>query len=369
MFKKTAIAAAVASAVSVPMATQAADPPTVYGFVNIGITNVSIEGNEDATGTPQNAFGDDGVGSTIFVGAPDGSTHASDTANTRFGFKGSKDLGNGLSAGYKIEIGTGTTSGNRGGPVEDAAPWDKRIAQVSFSGAFGTVTLGNQWGILYEYLGWNVFRSDGNGGAAWYEGTRHINNDRYGLRVSNAYTYTYGGGGYSADPFTFSVQAYLDPDTATNDETIDGIAVGGMVTFGDVSINGIVYSENDDTPGAAEPDLVGIGFRWNITDALYVGGTFMETDVDDGRPDDATAWNIIGTYDFGGGFSGIVGIGGGETGQGGSVGDFDTFFLQGQKALGQGTKIYIEIETAERELAVGPDAENTVVAVAVKNVF
>ena len=367
MFKKTAIAVAVASAVSVPMAAQAdGHGPTVYGFVNIGLANVSIDG---AGGS----FGNDGVGSNIFFGAGDGSTHQNDNANTRFGFKGSKDLGNGLSAGYKIEIGTGTTSGNRGGPVEDAAPWDKRIAQVSFSGSFGTVTLGNQWGILYEYLGWNVYRSDGNGGAAWYEGTRHISNDRYGLRVSNAFTYTYGGGGYSADPFTFSVQAYMDPDRAddtgaVNDETIDGLAIGAAATFGPVTVNGVVYNESDSIAGAAEVSLTGVGFRWNASDSLYIGGSFMNTDLDNGG-DDATAWNLIATYDFGGGVSGIAGVGGGETGQAGGVGDMDTTFLQVQKALGQGTKIYAELENASRDVAGGGEADGTVFVVAIKNVF
>ena len=92
MFKKTAIAAAVAGVAAVPMAAQAdGHSPTVYGFVNIGIQSTSIDGSGAA-------FGNAGVGSNIFFGAPDGSIDAHDTANTRFGFKGSKDLGNGLCA-------------------------------------------------------------------------------------------------------------------------------------------------------------------------------------------------------------------------------------------------------------------------------
>ena len=329
MFKKSAIAAAVAGVVSAPLAVQAHEggEPTVYGFVNIGVQSTNIDGA--------------GTGSIIFAGAPDGSFNAHDTANTRFGFKGSKDLGNGLSASYRIEIGMGTTSGGGGGPVEDG-PFDKRLAFVRFDGNFGSFTIGNQWGIQYEYLGWNTYRSDGHGGAAWYEATRHLNDDAYGLRVSNAFTYTYGGGGYSADPFTFSVQAILDPDTAPvaatattpavagNDETIDALSVGAAATFGPVTINGLVYSESDQF--GPEPTLTGVGFRWRATSALYIGGTFMNVDVDDGRPDDATTWNLVGNLDFGGGYSGMLGVGGGETGEAGGAGDMDTFFLQFQKS-------------------------------------
>ena len=374
MFKKSAIAVAVAGAVSVPLTVQAHEggEPTVYGFVNIGIQNTTIDG-------PQ-TFGSEGTASNIFTGAPDDSTNASDTANTRFGFKGSKDLGNGISASYKLEFGVGTTSGGRGGPIEDAAPIDKRIAQIRFDGGFGSFTIGNQWGILYEYLGWNTYRSDGHGGAAWYEATRQINDDRYGLRVSNAFTYTYGGGGYSADPFTFSVQAILDPDTAPdpangvagNDETIDAISVGGAVTFGPVTLNAVVYSESDQF--GPEPTLTGVGFRWRATDSLFFGGTFMNVDQDVGLAagidDDATTWNLAANLDFGGGYSGMFAIGGADTGEADGTGDLDTYFLQFQKVLGGGTKIYAELESAEREVGGGlEDSETTVFVVAIKQVF
>ncbi len=362
MFKKSAIAAAVAGVVSIPVAVEAADPPTVYGFVNIGIQSTDI----DAAG---------GTGSIIFAGSPDGSIDAHDTANTRFGFRGSKDLGNGLSSSYRIEIGVGTTSGNRGGPVEDAAPWDKRLAQIGLHGNFGNLVIGNQWGVLYEYLGYNVYRSDGHGGAAWYESTRHVNDDRYGLRVSNAFTYSYGGGGYSADPFTFSVQAIMHPDDPAgavqraNDDTIDSVAVGLAGTFGAVTINGVVYSESAPA-GAPEVSLTGVGFRFNATEALYLGGTFMSVDHDSGI-DDSSSWNVVANYSFGGGLSGMIGLGGGEDATAGAgAGDMDTVFLQLSKSLGEGVKVYAEFETASIEQAGGlGDLETSVFAVAVKNSF
>jgi predicted porin len=376
MFKKSAIAVAVAGIVSVPMAVQAHEggEPTVYGFVNIGIENVRLQ-DGSRNGIAAKAFADDGVSSIIFAGSDTDSTHANDIANTRFGFKGSKDLGNGLTASYKIEIGTGTTSGNRGGPVEDSAPWDKRIAQIQFSGGFGSFTIGNQWGLLYEYLGYNVYRSDGHGGAAWYESTRHVANDAYGLRVSNGYTYTYGGGGYSADPFTFSVQAIMNParvtaGVTTGDEDVDALVFAAAASFGSVTINGLLYTDNNSV-GVGETELGGLGFRWNVTDALYLGGTLMTVDRDIAAliPDDAGSWNLVANYDFGGGFSGMFGIGAGETGQANGIGDMETVFLQASKSLGGGTKVYFEWETAERDLLLGATAEVTVAHIGVKQVF
>lgn len=374
MFKKTAIAVAVAGAVSVPVSALADGHsdhdhggPTVYGFVNIGVENLSISGQGDGK-----IFGDGGTSSLVFGTGVDGSTHANDIANTRFGFKGSKDLGNGLSSSYKIEIGTGTTSGGRGGPVEDAAPWDKRLAQIGISGGFGSLTLGNQWGLLYEYLGWNVYRFDGHGGAAYYDTTRLMRDDAYGLRVSNAYTYKYGGGGYSSDPFTFSVQAILNPDEAPggNDETVDSLTVGAAVSFGPVTLTGLVMNQNDGIPGAAEPSLKGFGVRYQATDSLYLGASHINVDRDtpSTHPDDAKSLSLTASYDFGGGVSGMLVLGSSETGQSG-VGDSDSMAIQVQKALGSATKVYLEWETADRDLGAAGEHETTVLSVAVKSSF
>ncbi len=348
MIKKTTIALAVSAAALAPTVSQAVTP---YGFVNIGLESTSID----------NA----GAGNEIFATGVDGSVHANDIANTRFGFKGSNDLGNGLTAGYKLEFGTGTTSGGRGGPVEDAEPIDKRIAQISLSGEFGSVTIGNQWGILYEYLGYNIYRSHGHGGGAWYYMTKNINDDAFGLRVSNAYTYTYGGGGYSSDPFTFSVQLIADPDTATNDELLDATVIGGMVNLGDVSINLLSYSESDGS-GAAEPSLTGVGFRWDVSSDFYLGGTFITIDTDTGG--DPNAINLLGTYNFGDGLTGQLGFGNGDGDD--VIADLDsTIFLQLQKDLGKGTLLYAEYETATLDGGAAGDDETTVLSLAIKQNF
>lgn len=348
--KKSLIAVAVAGAVGAPMsAAQAAE---AYGFVYVGIDSVSKDGG--------------GANALIFTPGSDGSLALSDTAESRFGFRGSEDLGNGLTAGYAFEFGIGTDFGGGGASNEDAGI-ATRLSNVSLSGDFGSVKLGTQWGVLYEYLGWNVYRSAGHGGAAWYYATAGLTNDAYGLRVDNAINYTYGAGGYGSDPFTLSVQAMLDPDTPANEEALDATSIGAQGVFGDITVNGVAYSENDDS-GAAEPSLTGVGVNWN-SGPLYVGGNFTVTDLDDGGDDDLEVLNVLATYDLGGGLTGLAAVGTGDSGD--REIDLSTVFLGLQKSLSSATTLHLEVETAtvDNAGAGGDDAETTVISAAMQHSF
>lgn len=103
--KKNIVALAVAAAISAPVAMAGA--PTVYGKLNMAIQS-------DAKN------------------ATDGTTV--DSVASRFGIKGSEDLGNGLKAVYKIEFGL------------DLAGVDGVTARnqyVGLKGGFGTVLMGS----------------------------------------------------------------------------------------------------------------------------------------------------------------------------------------------------------------------------------
>ena len=370
MFKKNTLALAIAAITLAPVSAIADE---VYGFINIGLESTSIDGA--------------GAANEIFASGPDGSLHAQDVAESRIGYKGSKDLGSGMNAAFKIELGLGTTPG-AGGPTEDTTP-TTRLAQIALSGDFGTITAGNQWGILYEYLGWNVFRAHGHGAGTWYYTTKNINDDAFGLRVSNAFTYTYGGGGYSADGLTFSVQAIADDDTAAvagspavtvpdgnggtvtiteavspkmaNDEAIDALVIAAAFTSGELTLNAVFYNESDSS-GSAEPSLTGLGARYNLSAATYIGGNYMMVDNDAGG--DISSINVLLTHDLGEGISGMVSFGNGDGDN--AIADLDSnLFLQLQKDYGQGVITYIEYETAKLE----GGAKTSVIAAALKYSF
>jgi len=393
--KKSLIALAVSSAVVAPASVQAAE---VYGSLNT---------------TFETASSDNGGNFAIFSNGDENGM--SDTLESRFGVSGSEDLGNGLTAGYTFEFGIGTSSGGAGGAFSEDSTVNTRLSNVSLSGDFGTVKLGTQWGVLYEYAGWNHYRTDGHGGATHYYmmssfvGPFATNDDPSGLRIDNALTYTYGGGGYSSDPFTFSVQVrsdaqsengnqridnndnddFTDPGDVNinDDETIDAVILGAQGTFGDFTVNGTFYQEQNSggTTNAGanvsvpEPSMVTIGGRWS-SGPFYVGGTFFSADNDlqgGGQGDSPSAFNILGGMDFGSGYSGYVGVGAGDADNNNDVGDLSTFFLQAQKEFTSRTKVYAEFETAEIDgtgvnaagNSNGTDAEQQVLAVGLKHSF
>jgi len=388
--KKSLIAVAVAGAVGAPMsAAQAAE---AYGFVFAGVdTNTSVEGFSTAAaqGGAAPGFGISGV-PNVFAGSftrPTEQTFLGDTAETRFGFKGSEDLGNGMTASYQFEFGLvtesfggQTTSG--GSVAEDTVP-QTRLAWVALGGDWGEVKLGTQWSVAYEYMGWNVFRSRGHGGASWYRmfngGWGNISDGRgsftaltpdnpSGLRIDNAVAYTYGGGGYSSDPFTFTVEARLDHqdngDTGAADdreEGIDQISIGAQGTVGDFTINGFISQamRDGDSGGAPngdrEPSIAAVGGRWNGP-STTVGLAIMQTDIDadvatfagsDVDPDgDPFGVIVEATHDFGNGWSGMAMVGTVDGDD--AIHDMESnFFLQVDYAFSSRTHFQIEFEHAE----------------------
>lgn len=148
--KKHLIAAAVASAIALPVMAQNV---TVYGILDVGATDRET----------------DRKGSTVVKQRSTGNTSAYTTS--RLGFRGEEDLGGGLKAGFNYELGLAQndaaqqTSSNLPTGVTAPVSVDSnygntmitnqlRIAAVYLSGGFGTVSLGRQgtavegaWGV------------------------------------------------------------------------------------------------------------------------------------------------------------------------------------------------------------------------------
>ena len=106
---KKIIALAIAAAVAAPMAAHAG--ATVYGKINMGV------------GTTDNGAT---AGASSFMGVYD--------YDSRLGFKGSEDLGNGLSAFFKMETAMDMDNG--------AATSFGRDTYLGLKGGFGTVQIG-----------------------------------------------------------------------------------------------------------------------------------------------------------------------------------------------------------------------------------
>jgi predicted porin len=180
----------------------------------------------------------------------DGDTDIS-TVSSRFGFKGSGDIGNGLTAFGRYEFSTGTDR-------ELPAVGDIRLAFVGLSGGFGSVSIGNQWSAFFNSVGTIVSPtfSLGAGSATPF-------------RASNTIKYANSFGPVS-----------LDVDVRLNDSDEDGDVAEGL--------NGNGY---------------GIGLTINPTDFFTLALAIdSEEDIDEAGNDldDTDRAGIAATFSFGG---------------------------------------------------------------------
>ncbi|MDD5031109.1 MAG: porin, partial [Rhodoferax sp.] len=125
--KKSLIALAVLAAAG---AASAQSTATVYGLADVWFGNVKTDnGAGVTTSTTQLTSG--GVNTS------------------RWGLKGSEDLGGGLKANFKLE--QGFTLDN--GAAKNAAKAFDRVAQVGVSGGFGAVDIGLTWTAFDDIAG------------------------------------------------------------------------------------------------------------------------------------------------------------------------------------------------------------------------
>lgn len=122
--KKTLVVAAVSASFAV--AAHAQSSVTLYGVIDAGITYTSNAGARHAN-WQQTSGGID---------------------QSRFGLKGSEDLGNGLKAIFTLESGFNLNSGR----YANTGSQFNRQSFVGLSSNFGTVTLGRQYDAAQDYL-------------------------------------------------------------------------------------------------------------------------------------------------------------------------------------------------------------------------
>ena len=138
---KSVIAAAVSAACALPVMAQAQTSVTVYGKMYPSLNHVNVSGGT-AAGTPVSTLSASAKGTNAI------SANTQDAPNSRLGFRGSEDLGNGLKAIFQLEMGFGLDTG--GGKPGD--PIFSRNTFLGLTGNFGTVKLGNM-DTVYKEIG------------------------------------------------------------------------------------------------------------------------------------------------------------------------------------------------------------------------
>lgn len=259
MFKKTLAGLAVAGLFS--GAAMAADV-NVYGVVDLGLmyqhTKQDVLSADDVSADKDNSF----------------TMKSGQNAGSRFGLRGSEDLGNGLTVSFKLENGFDADSGKLG---NDGRLFG-REAQVTLAGAFGQVSFGRMGGVAsaagtYDYVFATADAFDG------------FDNDIGGLVKSGRYD---------------NMIAYQTPEFA------------GMKVLAQYSFKNNTVANDDDKALGDEgksntnryASLAAVGQYGNLNlVAAYELQNFRHAPAEaadaGAHPDDQHTFSVGGNYDFG----------------------------------------------------------------------
>ena len=252
--KKQLLAVAVASAFA---STAFAANVTVYGSVDTGLvyTNQSFGGVLTGDQKDVNKFSmDSGV-----LGA------------SKFGFKGTEDLGDGYSVSFQLENGFDADTGALG----DDKKLFNREARLSLNTPYGTVSFGRMGSLTSGAGTYDVFQATGDsldGGNSAYIGTGYwFDRARYDNMITLVTPEANGFTGYAQ--YSFATEGTENASVRNNNRYA---ALGLTYTAGALNV-------------AVVADTV-----------LYSNSTFATTDAyNDGEVSDANAISFGVNYDFG----------------------------------------------------------------------
>jgi general bacterial porin, GBP family len=171
--KKTLIVAAVAA--SFATAASAQSSVTLYGLIDAGFTYVNNEVTSNVAKGSAAAF-------RLSSGSINGS---------RWGLKGTEDLGGGMKAIFTLE--SGFNIGN-GQALQDGRMFGRQAFAGISTAQFGTVTLGRQYDSVVDYLG--PMTANGSWGGTYFAHPFDNDNTDNTFRVNNSVKYqsaNYGG--------------------------------------------------------------------------------------------------------------------------------------------------------------------------------
>ena len=234
----------------------------------------------------------------------DGTTESQEMqSGSRFGFKGSGDIGNGMSAFAQYEFSTNTDNSADG-------VTGTRIGLVGLSGPFGSISLGQQWSAYYEnfgtYASLNIW-----GGPKQALGPARTGNT---IQYSNSFgpislaldtriddNGDGGGNGFglgaTLSPMdNITLSGVYDTNDTTNKDTMGVVATLG---FGALSFTA-AHEQQDEGMMEHKNTVLGVGF--SVTDQLSMRVALSETEMEGASGVTETdRANASATYVIGGG--------------------------------------------------------------------
>ena len=251
--KKQLLAVAVASAFA---STAFAANVTVYGAVDTGLvyTHQSFGGAIPTNADVKKFSMDSGV-----------------LGSSKFGFKGTEDLGDGYSVSFQLENGFKADTGALGG-ADDNKLFD-REARLSLNTPYGTVSFGRM-GALTSGLGsYDVFQAAGDamdGGYSDYIGTGYwFDRSRYDNMITLVTPEANGFTGYAQ--YSFQTTGTEDASVRNNQRYA---ALG--LTFKNGPVEAVVVYDtilrkraDEDKDGDAKAVSFGLNYDFGVTKAFF----------------------------------------------------------------------------------------------------
>jgi predicted porin len=231
--KKSLLAVAVAAAL--PTFAQAQSSVTLFGLLDAGIEYSDSQANATVTGN------------TVTEGK--GGMRLSDgrSYQSRFGVRGTEDLGGGLRAIFTLEhrlaIDTGNTAGG-GFAAGNGSFWNGQ-AWVGLSGGWGQLTAGRQYSPIF----WMLIPAD-------FSSYGYYNN----------WAATSGSNVNTVGAFVTQGPIRLDNSLAYRSPTMGGLTVYATYAFGE-------NLQNSALPGGS--DQAGTGDIWGLAAGWQLGGLYL----------------------------------------------------------------------------------------------
>lgn len=256
--KKSLLALALAAAL--PGVANAQTSVTLYGLIDAGIVyNSNIDGNSKWS-----------AGNGLINGS-------------RFGLKGSEDLGGGMKAVFTLE--NGFDIGN-GRSQQDGRMFGRQAFVGLASNTAGTFTIGRQYDSLVDHLAPLSFTGGAGGGTI---AAHPFDNDNLSnsMRVNNSVKYSsvdYGGVKFGATyGFSNKAGAFGDNRVASVGASYDNGPIRLAAAY--LNVRGANTNENGAASGtpfsAGKQDTFGVGGQYAFGPAT-VGAVWTQTRLSDG---------------------------------------------------------------------------------------
>jgi predicted porin len=218
-------------------------------------TNVTLYGILDAAVSSQDTGGPEGRTTVINSG---------NQSSSRFGFRGTEDLGNGLKAMFNLEAGTAIDTG-----AADSALFGRR-AVVGLEGGFGSLTLGREYSPIAAIAG----ATDAFGQGFYGSNLSAFTTNRLTRRLANSVNYkspSWNGlkllAAYSAGEVT-----------AVNTPSGDLKGVGAEYTLGGLYLGAAWHTINRVPADEDKETAIGAAYKFDQLGGFEIKANWMAAD-------------------------------------------------------------------------------------------